>query len=155
VTDPTGADDSQPTLLEVPYESGNPNDSKTCGTCGKSLALESFGVHARYASGLISYHGDCKKCCAHHKKVIEHAYTSGLYVRLYAKQDGRCFVCCTWHERLCVDHDHKTQKVRALLCSGCNKAAGFIKDNPVVAHDLYLYLAHVEKVRASLGLGEA
>ena len=38
---------------------------------------------------------------------------------LYAWQDARCAACgLRW--RLHVDHEHKTDAVRGLLCPGCN-----------------------------------
>lgn len=44
---------------------------------------------------------------------------------MWKAQKGRCAICCK-HERhftkrLAVDHDHKTKKVRGLLCFRCNK----------------------------------
>ena len=46
-----------------------------------------------------------------------------LYDRLIAEQDGGCAIC---HRppatrRLHIDHDHKTGKVRGLLCFTCNR----------------------------------
>src|SRR5574337_339575 len=32
----------------------------------------------------------------------------------------------------CVDHDHRTSKVRAILCHGCNTAIGLFDDNPEI-----------------------
>lgn len=41
---------------------------------------------------------------------------------------------------LCVDHCHKTGKVRGLLCSSCNSAIGFVKDDIVTLSKLIEYL---------------
>jgi len=50
---------------------------------------------------------------------------------ILAKQDGVCAICKKpSEERLHVDHDHKTNKVRGLLCGGCNRALGLMKDSP-------------------------
>lgn len=61
------------------------------------------------------------------------------YMHRLDKQRGVC-ACCGEYEtetdartkqtkRLQVDHDHVTGEVRGLLCSGCNKALGQLKDD--------------------------
>lgn len=59
------------------------------------------------------------------------------YDRLVAEQDGRCYLCGHipnggWRPtaRLTIDHDHTTGAVRRLLCNGCNRGLGYLKDDP-------------------------
>lgn len=62
------------------------------------------------------------------------------YTKLLELQNGVCAVCGTPETKisptggtvqsLTVDHDHKTNKVRGLLCSACNLAIGNFKDDP-------------------------
>lgn len=60
------------------------------------------------------------------------------------KQDGGCIICGRTTEEngkmLAVDHDHKTGRVRDLLCSNCNVCIGFIEKNKMDTDKLKWYL---------------
>jgi len=54
---------------------------------------------------------------------------------MQAKQHGVCAICsqpfgCSIRKRLCIDHDHKTGRVRGLLCFNCNTGLGKFSDDP-------------------------
>lgn len=62
---------------------------------------------------------------------------------MLAKQGGVCAVQgCGSTNRLCVDHDHKTGKVRAILCNGCNAALGYTRESKPVLSGLIAYIEH-------------
>ncbi len=53
------------------------------------------------------------------------------YAEMLVSQNGECKLCGVSHEekRLAVDHDHKTKRVRGLLCNKCNLALGALGDD--------------------------
>lgn len=55
------------------------------------------------------------------------------YERLFMFQGGVCAICKSPPKRgrktLDVDHCHKTNVVRGLLCSSCNRAVGLLRDD--------------------------
>jgi hypothetical protein len=59
-------------------------------------------------------------------------FTPVDYDRLYQIQQGKCAVCkkhsSEFQRRLAVDHNHKTGKVRGLLCGSCNTRLGWFED---------------------------
>ena len=59
---------------------------------------------------------------------------------LAEKQQYLCAICRIRPLRLFVDHDHKTNKVRGLLCSQCNVGIGFLKENPEIFKSAIIYL---------------
>lgn len=63
---------------------------------------------------------------------------------LFSAQNGKCKSCGTHQSELnrslCVDHNHKTKKVRGLLCNRCNQALGLIKENFDTALNLAKYI---------------
>ena len=68
------------------------------------------------------------------------------YDRLLTQQNGGCAIC---HEgkprrRHAVDHNHKTGKVRGLLCGSCNRALGYFKDSPELLASAITYLKGAE-----------
>lgn len=52
---------------------------------------------------------------------------------MFKNQNGRCFLCekegSLFKQGLHVDHCHKSQKIRALLCQKCNRALGLMNDD--------------------------
>lgn len=54
-------------------------------------------------------------------------------------QNQQCKICLR-NEKLVVDHDHKTAKIRGLLCHACNKSIGLIRDNAITAQRMGDYL---------------
>lgn len=55
-----------------------------------------------------------------------------LYDMLFKRQYGKCAICGCKPEgrKFAIDHDHKTDKIRGLLCFRCNVAVGFFRDDP-------------------------
>ena len=52
-------------------------------------------------------------------------------VEQYVAQHKVCEICGKKDYRsLCVDHCHKTNKLRGVLCSTCNAGVGQFFDNP-------------------------
>ena len=59
---------------------------------------------------------------------------------LLLKQRGLCAICSKDMQRPCVDHDHKTGKVRAMLCVQCNTLIGRAFDNTDILQKAIVYL---------------
>ena len=66
------------------------------------------------------------------------------YNKLLVKQKHSCYICKThkdkFEKRLFVDHNHKTGKVRGLLCLSCNYAIGASKDSVIILKRMIKYL---------------
>lgn len=67
------------------------------------------------------------------------------YDELLSKQNDKCGICGAPEgsdrgEYFSIDHDHKTQAVRGLLCSPCNKLLGNAKDNKDTLRNTIIYL---------------
>ena len=77
---------------------------------------------------------------------ISRAYGIDLveYNKLLVKQKHSCYICKkhkdTFKKRLCVDHNHKTGKVRGLLCASCNYVLGHSKDSVRILKTMIKYL---------------
>ena len=79
-----------------------------------------------------------------------HGISQAQYEEMLAEQGGKCAICkkvlsiksaYSIHEPFpCVDHDHKTKKIRGLLCGFCNIGLGAFKDYPVRLESAIRYL---------------
>ena len=68
--------------------------------------------------------------------------TLPMYKNILRKQNYRCAICRKKpnKKRLSVDHNHKTGKVRGLLCYKCNTGLGMLRDNPYIVQQALEYL---------------
>jgi hypothetical protein len=71
----------------------------------------------------------------------------GIFIEKYEEmlelQNGVCAICgevCKIRESLSVDHCHKTNIVRGLLCHSCNTTLGQMKESPEVLRKAAEYL---------------
>lgn len=73
----------------------------------------------------------------------KYGVTKQFLIDLHEKQNGKCAICneVPQSERgLHVDHCHETNKVRGLLCHGCNTGIGALKENPKIMLKAIKYL---------------
>jgi hypothetical protein len=58
----------------------------------------------------------------HRRHILKRRYgiTPEDFEEMAKAQKYRCRICGRREVRLCVDHNHKTGRVRALLCDSCN-----------------------------------
>lgn len=76
--------------------------------------------------------------------------TPEQFNKMLKKQNYVCKICknsetALWKKRnevkpLSIDHDHKTGKVRGLLCGRCNSALGLVKDSTYILESAMEYL---------------
>lgn len=67
------------------------------------------------------------------------------YQKMLLSQTGLCKICKSPQNNsradvLHIDHDHKTGKIRGLLCHKCNSALGYANDNPEILKEMIKYL---------------
>lgn len=93
----------------------------------------------------------CRTCRAkavwEYRLKRKYGMTQDDYDTLLLAQDNKCPICGielelqdTGQKRATVDHCHETGKVRAILCSGCNKGLGHYLDKPELLRSAANYL---------------
>lgn len=98
---------------------------------------------AAWAKDYASRHpGKATEAARKHHLKNSYGMSEKDYQDLLILQGGVCLGCLSkpLDKLLCVDHNHKTGKVRGLLCSKCNSCLGQAGDNPEVLRSLANYL---------------
>lgn len=88
-----------------------------------------------------------KKRCRKYSLKRKYNITPEYYDKLLIKQNNKCAVCGVnqedYYKILAVDHNHKTGKVRGLLCENCNRGIGLFKDD---INTLFKVIKYLEKM---------
>jgi hypothetical protein len=72
--------------------------------------------------------------------------TPKLWNVLIARQQNKCAICkrtfvrTDFSLRPNVDHDHKTNKIRGLLCNSCNRGIAFLKEDITILNNAIEFL---------------
>jgi len=137
--------------------------TKKCTRCSTVKPLKDFYSDSRRKDGATSWCRDCwreydagrrEKLGPRGRKDRKLKYMYGIsyteYSAMLKAQNGVCDICKGKEtitnnksgklQKLCVDHDHVTGKVRALLCTACNKGLGLLLDDPVRVLAAYEYI---------------
>lgn len=74
-----------------------------------------------------------------------HGISPDAYQQMLDGQGGVCAICKTdeptaGKKSFCVDHDHKTGRVRGVLCTRCNTMIGNARDDIGVLTTAIAYL---------------
>ena len=80
-----------------------------------------------------------KKSAWIHKLKTRYGITLEEYEQMKVKQQNLCAICGQ-EKKLNIDHCHKTNEVRALLCMTCNAGLGSFKDDTNLLKDAIQYL---------------
>lgn len=122
-----------------------PDVEKECTGCEKTKSINEFGFTNRTHKYRFS---QCRPCRNKHRESLRKAnplkekarnrnrrlkslygITTIEYNQMFLNQEGKCGSCKRENLELVVDHDHKTGKIRELLCNDCNIGIGHFKDN--------------------------
>lgn len=119
---------------------GSKKSRNDCKSCCRKRRQQYFrdpdkrkGINKRRRKNYISDNG-CRRGL---NKMYALRSLYGLTVtdfeRMLQNQNSSCAICGVsdhdTHKGLFIDHDHKTQEVRGLLCINCNNGLGHFRDS--------------------------
>lgn len=122
-----------------------------CLPCSRALNREHYDANgdAMRARGRSQWLDRPRRPQRHRGYYLKKAYglTVAQYDEMVAACGGKCAVCGRIpreRERLHVDHNHTTGKVRGLLCNQCNAGIGLLGDAPEGLRRAIEYLTAAE-----------
>ncbi len=130
---------------------------KYCSRCKRTLPLVNFYKVSLWEKqrGLKPWCKECKKIYT--KEYVQsgqsreqylkrtHGITSDEYQKKLKSQNKRCAICGkldtdnNWGV-LTVDHNHRTNQIRGLLCNRCNTSLGNCEENIQILKNMLTYL---------------
>lgn len=121
--------------------------SKICTKCkiDKPLSIEHFPLHNKTKSGFDSW---CKLCRSNYRSETRRGryrdMISDEHLKDIIETINECVICGK-NESLVVDHCHKTNNIRGMLCNHCNRGLGHFKDDPNLLEFARIYLLSYSK----------
>jgi hypothetical protein len=93
---------------------------------------EQYKTRADYGAEHVGKFRECKECRSHRNRLQRFGITPDFYETLLELQKRKCAICESELKlegnQSVIDHCHKTEEVRGILCRHCNSAIGLLKD---------------------------
>lgn len=139
-------------------------ETRLCVGCDVTKPLDDFRIHRTYrgAKKYIHRARKCKSChLAEHRRWLRtnpdaserysranqtrrYGITPLEYAEMLEAQEGACRICMKPNlsdgKNLAIDHDHRTGKIRGLLCSNCNIGIGNFREDEHLLRAAIAYL---------------
>lgn len=131
-------------------------ETKRCPKCKLKKSFTKFDKDKSRKDGYHPYCKICKRKCyradrdhlKNNSLKFNYSITLAEYEILFAEQQGRCAICSKIEtannqygiKRLSVDHNHKSGKIRGLLCDNCNRGLGCFEENKSILLKVIQYL---------------
>lgn len=121
-----------------------PDGMKRCSRCGQVKSRDEFRNHRASKDGLRVA---CKPChsagsapSSEARRIFRtYGLTKSEYDAFFVAHRSQCAACGKTTD-LCIDHDHKTGRLRGVLCRTCNITIGTAKESIEVLEALIEYL---------------
>jgi hypothetical protein len=139
-------------------------ETKICSSCKKSKDTSEFRSRGGSQKHLLK--SKCNKCLYNEhrnwtennpdkvreyrekdswtlaKRCQRRGITPEELIDVYERQEECCAIC-NKHiliSESAIDHNHKTDEFRGLLCKKCNRALGMFEDSPIILQNAIDYL---------------
>jgi hypothetical protein len=113
-----------------------------CTRCKKDKpeTSEFFPPHNKKKNGLDSWCRECRR--GYRNEICRGKFRASILDEKLKeiKRDIIECVICGSNEQLVVDHDHKTNEIRGMLCNHCNRGLGHFRDDPELLEYARIYL---------------
>jgi len=126
---------------------------KKCSKCGIQKPLSEF---YKDNSRKDKHQTKCKPCHENVKfksKVGAYGISVTKFYEILDEQNHKCCICeedLITKKHRHIDHDHKTGKVRGILCHHCNTAIGLFKENVNIMKQAIDYISHHENENSQI-----
>lgn len=106
-----------------------------CKACGKSQHREKWdSMSAEDRRKWNAKQNANKEYHKNYRLSSKYGLTLEQFNNMYKEQNGQCAICSTAvpDNKICVDHNHNTGRVRHLLCHNCNVILGHAFEDPSI-----------------------
>lgn len=120
------------------------NNKNLCSSCKEIKHIKNF---SKSNFSKVGYDNRCKTCLSiinkNQKLKKEYNLTLEQFTNILNSQENCCAICkikFIENMKMCVDHNHKENFVRGILCDNCNRGIGLLKDNLQTLYSAVKYL---------------